>query len=103
MTTAPTPRLAVPALAQLHARIRELPGVDVVEERPRPRPDRVCIDVRRTGVSGHELGRLVRALDDLDLELHDHHVVARVGPRDAVPERGTRLLFALHRAFAQLR
>src|SRR3954462_3678257 len=102
MTTGPTPRLAIPALAQLHARIRELPGVDVRGEGPRPRPDRVCIDVRRTGVSGHELGRLVRALADPDLELNAPPVVVSVGPRDALPERGTLLLFALHGAFARL-
>jgi hypothetical protein len=96
MTTAPLPPLAIPALSQLHARIRELPGIDVVQERPRPRPDRVCIDVRRTGLSGYELGLRLRARDALDLEMHPNHVVVHVGSRDGLPELGTRLLFALH-------
>ena len=67
------------------AAVRELPGLDVLDERLAGAPGvfdydplRLAIDVRGTGHSGYALARLVRERDDVNLELAGENVMVAV-------------------------
>jgi lysine decarboxylase len=73
------------ALARTRESIRELPGLDVLDERLAGRPGvfdydplRLAIDVRGTGHSGFELARALRERDDVNLELAGENVMVAV-------------------------
>jgi arginine/lysine/ornithine decarboxylase len=75
----------VDALAETRARVREVPGLDVLDERLTGResvagwdPLRLSIDVRGTGVSGRRLAELMLERDDVNLELVSENVLVAV-------------------------
>jgi lysine decarboxylase len=98
------------ALDAVRARIRGLPGLDVLDERLVGRPGvagydplRLAIDVRRTGVSGFELANLVRERDDVNFELAGETVVVAVfGIGEPAAVHGRRLVDALERVVQTL-
>jgi hypothetical protein len=111
---APAPRFTVSgrgegraaSLALLCARVRRVPGVDVlVDPRTQRRtpavggPVRLHLDVRGTGLSGYEIGRRMRKFSGVPVEFcEEHAVVAVFDDGDDLGAGGTRLLFALTHA-----
>jgi arginine decarboxylase len=102
---------AIADLAALRAEIRRIPGLDVLDERAVGRfgvaaidPLRVCVDVRRSGRSGHEVARRMRRDDDVHVELCAEHVLVAVfGLGERVAVHGGPLVEALARACARPR
>ena len=77
--------------------IREIPGLDVLDERLIGRPGvhawdplRLAVDVRGTGSTGTRIATLMRELDDVNLELVSENVIVAVFGigEDAARERG---------------
>jgi lysine decarboxylase len=75
----------LPALARTREQIRAIPGLDVLDERLAGRtsvaawdPLRLSIDVRGTGATGHRIAELMRARDDIILELFSENVIVAV-------------------------
>jgi arginine decarboxylase len=101
---------AIAAMTDIRHSVRALPGLDVLDERLAGRrgvhawdPLRLAIDVRGTGASGFELARLVRELDDINLELAGENVLVAVfGMTEPVAHEGRRLLGGLARALDEL-
>ncbi len=97
---------AVDALAELRDEIRGIPGLDVVDERIVGRPGvhaydplRLVVDVRGTGATGHRIAELMRAEDDINMELASENVVlASFGLGEDVAQTGERLLAGLRHA-----
>jgi arginine decarboxylase len=93
-------------LAATREAIREVPGLDVLDERLAGQPGvfaydplRLAIDVRGTRTSGYELARLLRERDDVHVELAGENVLVAVfGMGEDVAAAGERLVVALHRA-----
>ena len=78
----------VAALEGVRAEIREIPGLDVLDERIAGRPGvhawdplRLAVDVRGTGATGYRVAELLRELDDINVELATDTVVV-VGVRN---------------------
>jgi arginine decarboxylase len=94
------------ALAQARAQIREIDGLDVLDDRLAGRPGvfaydplRLAVDVRGVAASGYELAPLLREIDDVNLELYGQNVLVAVfgmGER-SLPE-AARLVSALRTA-----
>src|ERR671922_983627 len=100
------PELLSRTLAGLHeirTAVREVSGLDVLDERLVGAPGvhaydplRVVIDVRGTGRSGYDLAGRVRERDDLFLELAGENVMVAVfGMAEDVAASGARLVAAL--------
>jgi arginine/lysine/ornithine decarboxylase len=75
----------IAALADARERVREIPGLDVLDERLVGResvagwdPLRFTVDVRGTGATGQRIADLLRELDDVSLELVSENVVVAV-------------------------
>lgn len=93
-------------LEATRAALREVPGLDVIDERLVGSPGvfaydplRLAIDVRGTGASGYELARLVRERDDVHVELAGENVVvALFGMGERVVSAGERLVNAMRGA-----
>jgi lysine decarboxylase len=75
----------LPTLARTREEIRAIPGLDVLDERLAGRtsvaawdPLRLSIDVRGTGATGHRIAELMRAKDDIILELFSENVIVAV-------------------------
>jgi lysine decarboxylase len=73
------------AVALARAEIREIPGLDVLDERFVGRygvfaydPLRLAVDVRGLAVDGYELARLLRERADINLELAGQNVIVGV-------------------------
>jgi arginine decarboxylase len=73
------------ALTRTREEIRAIPGLDVLDERLAGRtsvaawdPLRLSIDVRGTGATGHRIAELMRAKDDIILELFSENVIVAV-------------------------
>jgi lysine decarboxylase len=73
------------ALVDAREAVREIPGLDVIDERLAGAPGvhgydplRLVVDVRGTGHGGYELARRLRELDDVNLELAGQNVVVAV-------------------------
>ncbi len=100
----------IAALERARAEIREIPGLDVLDERIGERPGvhgwdplRLSIDVRGTGISGHRMARLLHDLDDINVELSSESVVVAVfGMGEPAAPRAERLLKALRHAVSSL-
>jgi len=100
----------VGSLAELRARIREIPGLDVFDERlTRARsvhaydPFRLVVDVRGTGATGHRIAKLMRELADVNLELFSENlVVALFGMGEPAAKTGERLVASLTAAIKRL-
>jgi arginine decarboxylase len=100
----------VDSLAELRARIREIPGLDVLDERLTEAPSvhaydplRLVVDVRGTGATGHRIARLMHDLEDVNLELFSENlVVAAFGMGEPAARTGERLITALEAAIERL-
>ena len=98
------------SLAELRARIREIPGLDVLDERLAEAPSvhaydplRLVVDVRGTGATGHRIARLMHDLEDVNLELFSENVVvAAFGMGEPAARTGARLITALEAAIERL-
>ncbi len=98
------------SLTDIRARVRELPGLDVLDERLQGAagvfgwdPLRLCVDVRGTGTTGQRLAALMLELDDINLELASENVVvATFGMRSSAKDEGERLVAALGHAVSVL-
>jgi arginine decarboxylase len=96
----------VDALSGLREEIRQIPGLDVVDERIVGRPGvhaydplRLVVDVRGTGATGHRIAELMLASDDINMELASENVVlASFGLGEHVGDTGERLLTGLRHA-----
>ena len=101
---------ALAAMTDLRHAVRALPGLDVLDERLAGRPGvhawdplRLAIDVRATGATGFEIARIVREVDDINLELAGENVLVAVfGMAEPVAHEGRRLLNALSHALEQI-
>jgi arginine decarboxylase len=97
-------------LARARARIREIPGLDVLDERLAGRasvaawdPLRLSIDVRGTGATGHRIARLLRERDDVVLELFSENVIVAVfGMGEQAGPGADRLVEGLRHATEEL-
>jgi arginine decarboxylase len=100
----------IASLAELRARVRQIPGLDVLDESLAGRPGvyaydplRLVVDVRGTGTTGHRIARLMREHDDINLELFSENVVvAAFGMAEPVRATGERLLDGLRHAVERL-
>jgi arginine decarboxylase len=98
------------ALAEVRERIREIDGLDVLDERIAGRPGvhaydplRVAVDVRATMATGYHVADLLREIDDINVELAaESVVVAAFGMGERAAESGERLVAALGRAVERL-
>jgi lysine decarboxylase len=100
----------VAALAAARAAIRELPGLDVLDESIAGRPGvhgydplRLAVDVRGTGATGYEIAALMLEHDDIVWELYGENVVVAIfGMGEHVGPAVERLVGALGRALGRL-
>ena len=100
----------VSSLGALRDEIREIPGLEVLDERIAGRPGvyaydplRLVVDVRGTGSTGHRIARLMREHDDIHLELFSENVVVAVfGIGEHAERTGERLVAALRHAIDQI-
>jgi arginine decarboxylase len=91
--------------------IRGIPGLDVLDESLIGRPGvhdwdplRLAIDVRGTGSTGIRIAKLMRELDDVNLELESENVIVAVfGAGENAVESAQRLVTALRHAVESLR
>jgi arginine decarboxylase len=98
------------ALRETREAIRQMEGLDVLDERLAGRPGvhgwdplRLAIDVRGTGVTGYDLDPALRRIDDIHLELFGENViVALFGMGEDASPRGERLVKALRAALDEL-
>jgi lysine decarboxylase len=98
------------ALAATRAAIREIPGLEVLDETLAGRPGvfaydplRLAIDVRGTGRTGYEIAPLMLRLDDINLELYAENVMVAVfGVGEDAAETGSRLVHALRHVVDEL-
>jgi arginine/lysine/ornithine decarboxylase len=101
----------VDLLAEVRERVREIPGLDVLDERLEGRrsvagwdPLRLSIDVRGTGRSGHRIADTMRERDDINLEMASENVIVAVFGlgTEAARSQADRLLAALAAAVDSL-
>jgi arginine decarboxylase len=93
-------------LARTRERVREIPGLDVLDERLAGRtsvaawdPLRLSVDVRGTGATGHRIAELMREKDDIVLELFSENVVVAVfGMGETAAPTAERLVAGLRHA-----
>ena len=98
------------ALRDTREAIRQIEGLDVLDERLAGRPGvhgwdplRLAIDVRGSGLTGYDLDPALRRIDDIHLELFGENViVALFGMGERASPRGERLVEALRRALEEL-
>ena len=98
------------ALAVTRAAVREIPGLDVLDDRVVGRPGvhgydplRLAVDLRATVATGYELAHALLERDDINLELFGENVIVAVfGMGEAAAARGARLVEALRGAVAAL-
>lgn len=98
------------AVDAARAEVRALPGLDVLDERITGRPSvaaydplRLAIDVRGTGATGYEIARVMRELDDVNVELAGENVIVAVfGMAEPAAEHAKRLVGALRHALGRL-
>ncbi|HMJ33196.1 MAG TPA: hypothetical protein VK501_04700 [Baekduia sp.] len=103
---APTASERSASLTLLRARVRTLPGVELLDPPPIGRartsaqgPLHLRIGVRGTGLTGYELGRRMRKFSGVPLDhCEADAVVAVFDDGDDISARGSRLLFALTHA-----
>jgi arginine decarboxylase len=96
----------VRALGEARAEVREIPGLDVLDERLAGAPGvhaydplRLAIDVRGTGATGYELAHSLTEHDDVNLELAGENVMVAVfGLGEPAERQAERLVAALRRA-----
>ena len=92
-------------------RIREIPGLDVLDEGLAGAssveawdPLRLSIDVRGTGATGHRLARLMSERDDIQVELFSENVIVAVfGMGEDAGPAADRLVAGLEHAVSEIR
>jgi arginine decarboxylase len=97
-------------LERARERVREIPGLDVLDERLAGRtsvaawdPLRLSVDVRGTGATGHRIAELMRAEDDVVLELFSENVIVAVfGLGETATATAERLVRGLEHAVQQV-
>lgn len=97
-------------LADARAQIREIPGLDVLDERLADRPGvyaydplRLAVDVRGIAASGYELASILRDIDDINLELYGQNVIVAVfGMGERALDEAQRLVDALRQAVGRV-
>jgi arginine decarboxylase len=100
----------VEALGRIRSEIRQIDGLDVLDERLAGRPGvhaydplRLAVDVRGTGATGYRVAELLRDLDDINLELAtDTVIVAIFGIGEPAAHSAQRLVAALRRVTREL-
>jgi arginine/lysine/ornithine decarboxylase len=102
----------IDVLAEVRERVREIPGLDVLDERLQGArsvagwdPLRLSVDVRGTGRSGHRIADVMREADDINLEMSAENVIVAVfglGGTDVARAQADRLLAALRAAVDSL-
>ena len=100
----------VAGVEQAREAIRGIPGLDVLDERLIGRPGvhdwdplRLAVDVRGTGSTGIRLAKLMRELDDVNLELESENVIVAVfGAGENAVDSARRLVTALRHAVETL-
>ena len=93
-------------LASAREQIREIDGLDVLDDRLAGRPGvfaydplRLAVDVRGIAASGYELAPLLREIDDINLELYGENVIVAVfGMAERGLPEAQRLVDALREA-----
>ena len=93
-------------LEEARERVRQIPGLDVLDERiARPEsvaawdPLRLAIDFRGTGVTGHRIAALMLEQGDIVVELYSENVIVAVfGMPERARQSAERLLQALEKA-----
>jgi lysine decarboxylase len=101
---------ALVALAGIREEIRQIPGLDVLDQRMVGRPGvagwdpmRLGIDVRETGSSAQRLWKAAFHVSEIDLELYSGNVVVAIfGVGEQVEIAGRRLVEGLRRAVTEL-
>jgi arginine decarboxylase len=101
---------ALGALAGIREAIRQIPGLDVLDERMVGRPGvagwdpmRLGIDVRDTGSSAQRLWKAAFHVSEIDLELYSGNVVVAIfGVGEPTEAAGGRLVAGLRTAVAEL-
>jgi arginine decarboxylase len=102
--------VTLPTLARTRERVRQIPGLDVLDERLAGRtsvaawdPLRLSVDVRGTGATGHRIAELMRDRDDIVLELFSENVVVAVfGIGETETASADRLVEGLEHAVAEI-
>jgi arginine decarboxylase len=100
----------VGALEHVRDEVRGIDGLDVLDERLAGRPGvhaydplRLAVDVRGTGATGYRVAELLRAADDINLELAtDTVIVAIFGIGEPAAQSARRLVAALRRVTEEL-
>jgi arginine decarboxylase len=100
----------VAGVEQAREAIRRIAGLDVLDERLIGRPGvhdwdplRLAVDVRGTASTGTRLAKLMRELDDVNLELESENVIVAVfGAGENAVESAGRLVSALRHAVETL-
>jgi arginine decarboxylase len=101
---------ALGAIATTREQIKEIPGLEVLDERMVGRPGvagwdplRLGIDVRGTGSTGYRLAKAAFYASDLDLELYSENVVVAIfGVGENATAAGRRLVAGLRHAVEEL-
>jgi lysine decarboxylase len=101
---------ALRELERIRERIREIPGLDVLDERMVGRPGvagwdplRLGIDVRGTGSSAQRLWKTAFHVSGIDLELFSGNVVVAIfGVGEPIEASGERLVAGLRKAVGEL-
>ncbi len=97
-------------LERTRNQVREIPGLDVLDERLAGAhsvvawdPLRLAIDVRGTGATGHRIASLMRERDDINVELFSENVVVAIfGLGEHASPAAERLLAALRHAVEEI-
>jgi len=100
----------IAALRSARQAIRQLPGLDVLDERIAGRPGvfgydplRLAVDVRGTGATGYQVAQLMHEQDDVNLELAGETVIVAVfGMGETATANAARLVASLERAVERL-
>ena len=101
--------VALDELARTRDQIARIPGLDVLDARLGAQsveawdPLRLSVDVRATGATGHRIAELMRAHDDVVVELYSENVIVAVfGVGERTAESGERLVASLQHAVEML-
>jgi len=97
-------------LERTREEVRQIPGLDVLDERLVGAksvvgwdPLRLSIDVRGTGATGHRIASLMRERDDINVELFSENVVVAIfGLGEEAAPAAARLLAALRHAVEEI-
>jgi arginine decarboxylase len=100
----------IQALRSARQAIRQLPGLDVLDERMTGQPGvfgydplRLAVDVRATGATGYQVAQLMHDHDDVNLELAGETVIVAVfGMGETATGNAARLVESLSRAVEHL-